>query len=164
MEVIETERLQLRQWNENDFDSFARYYSDEANARYVGGKKDPEKAWRHLALQIGHWKLKGFGYWAVDEKDTNKFVGCAGLWQSPGWPELELGYWLVKEHQGKGYALEACRRCIDFARDVLRAPSLVSYIDPHNEPSIRLAKRLGAVHTDTIELLSYGRHCVFRHF
>lgn len=53
---------------------------------------------------------------------------------------------------------------MDFARSVLKAPSLVSYIDPRNEPSIRLAKRLGAVHTDTIELLSYGKHYVFRHF
>jgi RimJ/RimL family protein N-acetyltransferase len=49
-------------------------------------------------LQIGHWKLKGFGYWAVDEKATNDFVGSVGLWQSPGWPELELGYWLLKKH------------------------------------------------------------------
>ena len=102
MDSIETARLKLRQWKEGDFDNFARYYADEDNARYVGGKKDPDQAWRHMALQAGHWQLKGFGYWAVDEKDTNVFVGCAGLWQSPGWPELELGYWLVKRAPGKG--------------------------------------------------------------
>jgi RimJ/RimL family protein N-acetyltransferase len=164
MESIETKRLKLRQWNESDFTNFARYYADEGNARYVGGQKDPDQAWRHLALQIGHWKLKGFGYWAIDEKDTNEFVGCAGLWQSPGWPELELGYWLVKAHQGKGYALEASQRCIDYARRVLGASSLVSYIDPRNVPSLRLAKRLGATYEDTIELATYGPHCVFRHF
>jgi RimJ/RimL family protein N-acetyltransferase len=154
----------LRQWNESDFSNFARYYADEDNARYVGGQKDPDQAWRHMALQIGHWKLKGFGYWAVDEKDTHDFVGCVGLWQSPGWPELELGYWLVKEHQGKGYAIEACLRCIDYARETLSAPSLVSYIDPLNAPSIQLAKRLGAKYEATIELASYGPHCIFRHF
>jgi RimJ/RimL family protein N-acetyltransferase len=164
MKSIETKRLKLRQWQESDFSSFAQYYADEDNARYVGGQKNPEQAWRHMALQIGHWKLKGFGYWAVDEKETNDFVGCVGLWQSPGWPELELGYWLMKEHQGKGYALEACLRCIDYAREVLKASSLVSYIDPGNAPSIRLAERLGAVNEGTIELLSYGPHCVFRHF
>jgi RimJ/RimL family protein N-acetyltransferase len=164
MKSVETERLKLRQWKESDFSNFAHYYADEDNARYVGGQKNPEQAWRHMALQIGHWELKGFGYWAVDEKETNDFVGCVGLWQSPGWPELELGYWLMKEHQGKGYALEACLRCIDYAREVLNASSLVSYIDPGNAPSIRLAKRLGAVYEETIELLSYGPHCVFRHF
>jgi RimJ/RimL family protein N-acetyltransferase len=164
MESVDTDRLRLRQWCEDDFSHFARYYADEENARYVGGKKNTDQAWRHLALQIGHWKLKGFGYWAVDEKRTGRFVGCAGLWRSPGWPELELGYWLVKEHQGKGYATEACLRCIDYARNVLRATSLVSYIDPANEASIRLARRLGAVYESTIELDSYGRHCVYRHF
>jgi RimJ/RimL family protein N-acetyltransferase len=164
MESIETERLKLRQWHEGDFDNFARYYADEANARYVGGRKDADGAWRHMALQIGHWRLKGFGYWAVDEKATNDFVGCVGLWQSPGWPELELGYWLLGEHRGKGYAGEACRRCIAYARESLNARSLVSYIDPRNEPSIRLAKRLDAVYEATIELASYGPHCVYRHF
>src|SRR5262245_1472055 len=100
METIETERLRLRQWRESDFPHFARYYSDEDTSRFVGGRKDPDQAWRHMALQAGHWTLKGFGYWAVDEKETGEFVGSVGLWQSPGWPELELGYWLLKEHQG----------------------------------------------------------------
>ena len=82
----------------------------------------------------------------------------------PGGPELELGYWLVKEHQGKGYAVEACLRCIDYAREVLKVGSLVSYIDPRNESSIRLAKRLGAVYEGAIELASHGPHCIYRHF
>jgi RimJ/RimL family protein N-acetyltransferase len=164
MDFIETKRLKLRQWKESDFGDFARYYADEDNARYVGGQKDPDQAWRHMALQIGHWQLRGFGCWAVNEKETEEFVGCVGLWQSPGWPELELGYWLVKEHQGKGYALEACQRCIDYAHEVLNASSLVSYIDPRNESSIRLAERLGAVNEGTIELACYGSHCIFRHF
>ena len=161
---VETERLRLRQWRESDFASLARFYADEEDARFVGGKKDADQAWRLLALHIGHWSLKGFGYWAIDEKASNDFVGCAGLWQSPGWPELELGYWLMKKHRGKGYAAEACLRCIHYARAVLRAGSLVSYIDPANEPSIRLAQRLGATNEKTIELASYGPHCVYRHF
>jgi ribosomal-protein-alanine N-acetyltransferase len=99
VESIETEPLELREWNESDFDAFTHYYSAKEDARYVGGQKDADQAWRHMTLQIGHWKLKGFGYWAVDEKDTNDFVGCVGLRQSPGWPELELGYWIIKKHQ-----------------------------------------------------------------
>jgi RimJ/RimL family protein N-acetyltransferase len=164
MESIETKRLILRQWQESDFASFAGYYADAGNAKYVGGQKDSEQAWRHFALQIGHWKLKGFGYWAVDEKETNNFVGCAGLWKSPGWPELELGYWLLKEQQGKGYAQEACRRCKEYALEILSASSLVSYIDPTNAASIRLATRLGAAYEGTVELASYGTHCVYRYF
>ena len=164
MENVETPRLKLRQLKQDDYGPFALYYSDEANARYVGGKKDPEQAWRHLALYVGHWALKGFGYWAVEEKTTNQFVGCVGLWQSPGWPELELGYWLMKEHQGKGYAFEGCQRSIEFALQTLKAKSLVSYIHPENKPSIGLATRLGATYDGIIELASFGPHCVYRHF
>ncbi len=164
MEQIETPRLRMRQWQPRDYPAFARYYADETLARYVGGRKDAEQAWRHLALQVGHWALKGFGYWAVEDKASAQLAGCVGLWQSPGWPELELGYWIMQEHQGKGYAFEACQRAIHVARHALNSDSLVSYIDPANAPSIHLAERLGAVHDGTIELASFGPHCVYRHF
>jgi RimJ/RimL family protein N-acetyltransferase len=164
MSNIETNRLLLRLWNEGDFDKFAEYYADENNAKYVGGQKNIDEAWRHFALQIGHWQLKGFGYWAVDEKSSGNFVGCVGLWQSAGWPELELGYWLLKEYQGKGYAYEAALKCKEYARKVLNARSLVSYIDPSNSPSIKLAEKMGAKYEKTIELLKHGPHCVYRHF
>ena len=61
MESIETQRLNLRQWDEGDFGAFARYFADEDDARYVGGQKDAEEAWRHMALQVGHWTLKALG-------------------------------------------------------------------------------------------------------
>jgi RimJ/RimL family protein N-acetyltransferase len=161
---LETPRLLLRQWNAGDFPAFERYYADADDARCVGGQKDREHAWRHMALQLGHWSLKGFGYYAVDEKATGDFVGCAGPWQSPGFPEMELGYWLLRSQRGKGYALEACEHCRQQARDVLRAPSLVSYIHPDNHSSKRLAERLGAVYDTTIDLATFGPHAVYRHF
>ena len=104
---IETERLLLRPWTIDDHELLSIFYADEVNAKYVGGVKDSDQAWRALALHIGHWHLKGFGYWAVNERSTNEFVGCVGLWQSVGWPELKLGYWLMPQHHGKGFALEA---------------------------------------------------------
>ena len=164
MKSIQTSRLLLRQWHENDFEQYAEYYADENKAKYVGGKKGREAAWRHFACLIGHWQLKGFGYWAVDEIEMGNFVGCVGLWQSPGWPELELGYWLLNEYQGKGYALEAGQKCIELARDQLNAKSLVSYIDPSNVASKNLAEKLGAKYENTIELADCGRHCVYRYF
>ena len=164
METIETDRLLLRQWRETDFAQYAKYYSDKTNARYVGGQKNTDEAWRSLALQIGHWHLKGFGYWAVDEKASGDFVGCVGLWQSPGWPELELGYWLLNEYQGKGYAFEAALKCQEHAKEVLGAKTLVSYIDPGNLASIKLAEKLGGRQESTIALVDHGDHFVFRYF
>jgi len=164
MSNIETNRLRLRLWKEEDFELFAKYFSDEANAKYVGGQKDNNEAWRYLALLIGHWQLRGFGYWAVDEISTGNFVGCVGLWRPAGWPEVELGYWLLNDYQGKGYAREAALKSIEYARDVLAIDSLVSYINPDNVPSIKLAESIGANYEKTIELLDEGPHCVYRHF
>ena len=81
MSTLETERLILRPWHAGDFAAFERYYADADDARYVGGRKDREHAWRHLALQLGHWALKGFGYWAVDEKasGTNTLRASSGI-------------------------------------------------------------------------------------
>jgi RimJ/RimL family protein N-acetyltransferase len=128
MNELKTERLLLRQWEQRDFEFYAEYYADEEAARYVGGHCDRDKAWRRMAMLIGHWALRGYGLWAVEEKETGSFVGCVGLWFSDGWPELELGYWLRREMQGKGYALEAARASRDYAFEVVGADTLVSYV------------------------------------
>jgi RimJ/RimL family protein N-acetyltransferase len=164
MTKIETDRLNLRPWSISDFEALSEFYEDNSNAKYVGGVKNNDDAWRALATHIGHWELTGFGYWAVDEKSSGDFVGCVGLWKSIGWPELELGYWLMPEHQGKGFALEAAQRCRSYAKNVLEAESLVSYIDSANKPSIKLAVKMGASYETTIELLEHGPHQVYRHF
>jgi RimJ/RimL family protein N-acetyltransferase len=117
-----------------------------------------------MALMIGHWQLHGHGYWALEEKQSEQFVGCMGLWKSPGWPELELGYWLVGAHHGKGFGREAGQACVEYAGKTLNAESLVSYIDKDNIPSIKLAESIGAVYEQTIELDTHGPHGVYRHF
>lgn len=90
-------------------------------------------------------------------------MGAIGLWYPEGWPEIELGYWVVRSMQGKGYAKEAAVKARDFAFETLGLETLVSYVHPDNEPSKRLAERLGARMEETIELLTYGLHCVYRY-
>jgi RimJ/RimL family protein N-acetyltransferase len=159
----ETERLFLRQWRLEDFEAYASYYADENLARFVGGPCDRESAWRKMASLAGHWVLRDFGYWAVEEKGSGDFVGCVGLWQSDGWPEVELGYLLMPDKQGRGYATEAGREAQHFARCVAKISSLVSYIDPRNAPSIRVAERLGGRFDGAIDLLDFGRHNIYRY-
>lgn len=160
---LETQRLRLRHWSLQDFDIYAANYADEQRARFLGGQLDRASAWRHLASVVGHWTLRGYGLWAVEEKESQKVVGSIGLWFSEGWPELELGYWLVPDSHGKGYATEAGMKSRDYAFDQLGAKTLVSYIDPANEPSKKVAERLGAKYENTIELLGLGPHCVYRY-
>lgn len=160
---IETDRLRLRQWKATDFEVYAKYYSNESLAKYVGGRIGKEMAWRKMASLIGHWYLMGFGYWAVEEKESKNFVGCVGLWKSEPWPEVELGYWILPKMYGKGYATEAGIASKNFAFEELGLSALVSYIAPDNEPSKRTAVKIGAAYETTIDLLNFGPHCVYRY-
>ena len=160
---LESERLILRPWCEADFEPFAAYYAEEETARFVGGLCTRPQAWRRFAAMLGHWQLRGYGEWAVEIKASGAFAGAVGLLFPEGWPELELGYWLTLEQQGHGYATEAARTARQYAREVLGKQTLVSYIDPLNLPSIRVAERLGAVYEDTIALCGFGDHRVYRY-
>ena len=164
MEHLSTERLRFRGWTGSDFPAIAEYFSDEKLSRYVGGLKTPEEAWRLMATYIGHYQLKGYSYMAVVEKESELLVGTVGLWNSEPWPEMELGYWLLPSMQGKGYGLEAATKVKEFAFQELGVETLVSYIDPKNQPSIRLAERLGGKLERTIKLLEYGDHMVYRYY
>lgn len=163
MVAVETDRLRLRPWRQDDFEVFAAYYGQDPSARFVGGPMTRDRSWRLMAALVGHWALRGFGPWAAREKASGRVVGSIGLWQPEGWPELEVGYWLVETARGHGYATEAAARARDYAYAELGATTLVSYIHPDNEPSKRVADRLGAELEGTIELLDHGPHCVYRH-
>ncbi len=160
---LETERLIFRQWKSSDYPILSEFYSVENNARYVGGAKTPEESWRLMATYIGHYELNGFSYLAITEKETGNLIGTIGLWKSHPWPEPELGYWLLPVSQGKGYGVEAGLAVKEFALTRLKLDSLVSYIDPTNEPSKKLALRLGAKFDSIIKLLDFGNHEVYRY-
>ena len=160
---LETERLVLRQWDILDYERFSKFFSDEKNARFVGGVKNKEKSYRLMAAYIGHYILNGCSYLAVTEKTSKDLVGTVGLWNSKPWPEPELGYWILPEHQGNGFATEAGLAVKKFALENLELESLVSYIDPSNKASIQLALRLGAKYDSEIKLLDFGLHSVYRY-
>lgn len=160
---LKTARLLLRLPRQGDFEAYAAYYADAETARFVGGQMSREKAWRHFAALVGHWTLRGFGIWAVEEIASREFAGCIGLWRPEGWPELEVGYWLTREVQGKGYATEAALAARDYAFQKLGANTLVSYIHPDNLASKKVAERMGARFEETIDFADLEPHCVFRH-
>ena len=160
---LETERLIFRQWQHSDYQSFAEFYQSEENARFVGGIKNPEESWRLMATYIGHYELNGYSYLAIDEKSSGNLIGTVGIWNSYPWPEPELGYWLMSHAHGKGFGVEAGIAVKNFALETLNFDSLVSYIDPANEPSSKLALRLGANFDKIVELLDFGAHEVYRY-
>ncbi|MGX1930274.1 GNAT family N-acetyltransferase [Flagellimonas sp. 2504JD4-2] len=160
---LETERLLFRQWKHEDYALFSEFYKSEANARFVGGIKNPEESWRLMSTYIGHYELNGYSYLAIDEKELGNLIGTIGLWNSDPWPEPELGYWLLPTAQGKGYGVEGGLAVKEYALETLNLKSLVSYIDTANESSKKLALRLGAKYDTTIDLLDFGPHEVYRY-
>jgi len=160
---LETNRLIFRQWKLEDFQAIQSFFTIPKNAKYVGGVKDAESSWRLMATYIGHYHLKGYSYLAVETKEERQLIGTVGLWNSDPWPEMELGYWLIPDFQGKGFGAEAGLAVLGFAFEQLKVSTLVSYIDPANDPSKRLAKRLGGQLDNTIPLLDFGLHEVYRY-
>lgn len=142
--TLTTERLVLRAHDIDDFDRLTALYRTE-RSRHIGGPLAEKAVWRDFMNAVGHWPILGFGAWGVDLKATGECVGQVAVSCPAEYPEPELGWLLFDGHEGKGFAFEASARARRFAFEEVGLDKLVSYIDPENLRSIRLAERLGGV-------------------
>jgi RimJ/RimL family protein N-acetyltransferase len=142
---LRTERLVMRGWRDEDLEPWAAICADDEVMRSLGQPAglDRQEAWRNMALWAGHWALKGFGHWVLEERSSGELVGRAGLFYPDGWPDLEVGWTVARPHWGKGYAPEAARASCEWAHDELGARHVISLIEPSNARSIRVAEKLG---------------------
>lgn len=148
--------------HDTDFEPYAEFYSSEAT-RYYGGPLDREGAWRAAAAMMGHWIIRGYGAWAVEEKETGDFCGLVGLWYPEGWPEREITWAIINAKQGRGYAAEAAIRAKTYALETLGWDKVHSCITAENTPSIALAEKLGAVLERALDHPKRGHVLVYRH-
>lgn len=160
--VIETERLRLRGLGPQDYEALCAFYASD-RSRFVGGLMDADQTWRMLATEIGHWTLRGYGRFGVEEKATGETVGLVGPWNPVGWPEPEIGWDLMNGHEGKGYATEAGRAALDYAYGTLGWPTAISLVADGNEGSAAVARRLGAREDGTFTHPRFGAMQIFRH-
>ncbi|HEX9948351.1 MAG TPA: GNAT family N-acetyltransferase [Allosphingosinicella sp.] len=142
--TLETPRLILRPPMEEDLDGFAAMMADEEAARFVGGQQARSGAWRGMAWMAGSWALRGYGMFSVIEKSSGRWVGRVGPWQPEGWPGSEVGWGFHRGAWGKGYATESAAASLDWAFDQLGWDDVIHCIAPANEPSARVARRLGS--------------------
>jgi ribosomal-protein-alanine N-acetyltransferase len=153
--VVETPRLRLRAFVEADLDAFAAMSADAEVMRYIGDGMtvDRNGAWRTLAGFLGHWRLRGFGMWAIERQCDGAFLGRVGLHHPPYWPALEAGWVLARAAWGQGYAREGAAAALDFARRRLPPQRLLSFIQIGNERSVKVALALGARRDADTDLL-----------
>lgn len=145
--TLETDRLILRPLHPDDFEAHAAMMADPRVARFLalGGQvPSRESMWRAFATMLGHWTIRGYGFFAIVEKASGAFVGRAGPWMPEGWPGLECGWGVDAAHWGKGYAPEAAIAAIRwiFAANP-QLPRIISLIDPVNENSQAVARKVG---------------------
>ncbi|KGB82345.1 acetyltransferase [Rhodovulum sp. NI22] len=160
--TVETQRLTLRGPTQGDFPAVAAFYASDRSV-FVGGPMTAEATWRHLACEIGHWALRGYGRWAVVEKTSGAICGIVGLWDPDGWPEPEIGWDLFDGFEGRGYATEAALAARGFAYDVLGWTTAISLVKPANTASARVAGRLGARRDGRFDHARFGTLDVYRH-
>ena len=146
--TLATERLVLRGFRDEDTDAFAAMTADAEVMEWLGGTMERDDAWRHMAALTGHWTLRGFGRWALEDRASGELVGHAGLWYPEGWPAIEVGWTLARAYWGRGLATEAARAAIAYGRDELDLETVVSLIHPDNPRSQRVAERLGMSATE----------------
>jgi RimJ/RimL family protein N-acetyltransferase len=141
-----TERLRLRGFSPTDLDDWAAICAHAEVMRWLGhpGALDRGEAWRDMALTVGHWELRGYGMFAVEERDSGRVVGRVGAWEPEGWPALEIGWAIGRPWWGRGYATEAARASALWAFDELGRDEVVSLIADDNDRSQAVAEKLGA--------------------
>jgi RimJ/RimL family protein N-acetyltransferase len=148
--IVETKRLRMRGHRLDDFSDCAAMWADPIVTRHIGGKLfSEEETWARFLRYLGHWLLMGFGYWAIEEKETGSFVGELGFadFKRDIEPSIkgvpELGWVLASRVHGKGYATEAVRAALAWGESHFAKARTVCMIHPQNLASIRVAEKCG---------------------
>lgn len=149
--ILETDRLYLREMNQDDFLSLCRILQDdETMYAYEGAFSDAEvQEW--LDRQISRYQKWNFGLWAVILKETDEMIGQCGLTMQPWKDEevLEIGYLFERLYWHKGYATEAAKACKKYAFEILNADEVCSIIRNTNNASQQVAIRNGMIVKDS---------------
>lgn len=161
--VLTTARLLLRGPEARDFEAFAGYYASD-RARFTGGPLTRELAFRAFGHLIGHWAMRGYGFFVAESRDSGRPVGMIGPYFPEGWPEPEIG-WTIWDPavEGQGLAHEAALAARRFVYGILGWSTAISLIDPANERSIALARRMGCRPDGAFSHERYGLCHIWRH-
>jgi len=141
---IATPRLLLRVPRADDLDAWAEMMADEEVARFIGSVMPRSVTWRVMMTMIGAWHATRVSMFSVIENATGRWVGRLGPWMPADWPGPEVGWAIVRECWGRGYATEGATAAIDWAFDHLGWDRVIHSISPENIASQVVARKLGS--------------------
>lgn len=144
---IETNRLVLRGWKEEDIPVFARLNSDKQVMEYFLHTLTREETLGFYRRIQEEFAVSGYGLYAVETKQDGCFIGYVGLhnvtFDVDFAPAVEIGWRLLPGAWNKGYATEAASACLDYARNRLKMKEVCSFTSLPNERSQRVMQKIG---------------------
>lgn len=155
LNVIETERLNLREMSAADAGFVLEILNDPGFIRFVGdrGVRTAEDAARYVEERFAEgYRRNGFGLWLAETKDEKVPVGMCGLVKRDSLPGVDIGYAFLPPFRSKGYAYEAASAVARHARDVLGFGRLYAIVSPDNAVSVRVLEKLGMTFERAVRL------------
>ncbi|HEY9402167.1 MAG TPA: GNAT family N-acetyltransferase [Pyrinomonadaceae bacterium] len=144
--VLQTERLNLRRLDAGDAAFILQLLNDESFLRNIGdrGVRTIEDAIRYI-LQgpVASYARHGFGFWLVELKDAGTPAGICGLVRRDALPDPDIGYAFLPRFWSRGYASEAAAAVMSYARDPLGLGRVLAIVNPDNAGSIRVLEKIG---------------------
>jgi RimJ/RimL family protein N-acetyltransferase len=141
----------LRAFELRDLDYFLSFFGDPAASKHVGGPSGREDTWRRMLAGAALWNLSGLGMWAVAQPHDDRSIGHIGFFDflrdcEPSIAgQVEMGWILAPEAQGKGLALDSCEAILGWFQENFGRHPIWAMISPGNDPSMKLAAKLGFV-------------------
>ncbi len=170
--MIETARLILRPWRENDLPLFAEQNADPVVMRFLGGVLTREESDAYVRRAEKHLAETGFCKWAVEVPGVAPFIGTVGLtrvaFDALFTPAVEIAWRLHRRYWGRGYATEAGRAAIEDGFERIGLQEIVSMAALDNTASTRVMERLGMTrmvefdHPKVPEGSPLRRHVLYR--
>lgn len=144
-DILETERLLVRESTVADVEDFYRIYSSPSITRYMEPLfQNPREEEAYTESYIKNiYGFYGFGMWSVVLKETGAVIGRAGLNVREGYELPELGFVIEEKRQQRGYAYEACMAILAYAKEELAFEEIQALVQEKNTASRHLLKKLG---------------------
>ncbi|MDX2561138.1 GNAT family N-acetyltransferase [Streptomyces sp. TX20-6-3] len=146
MPELRTERLVLRSWRESDREPWAAMNADTEVREHLGEPLTREESDAVLSAMRADFQERGFGWWALEARETGEFIGRAGLdVVGPDMPfaGVDVGWRLTRSAWGHGYATEAALACLAFGFETLALPEVIATTTVGNLRSQAVMRRIG---------------------
>lgn len=150
IKILETKRLILRQWKDEDIPAFAAMNQDPEVMKYFPATLSYEESASRVDSQRRHFKEHGFCFFAVELKATREFIGFVGLaipiFKTHFTPCVEIGWRIASQYWNQGYATEAAKMVLHLAFEKYGLKEVVSFAPKVNAPSIAVMEKIGMQH------------------